>query len=156
MNEPPLIVMLLGYVLEGGVLLAFAAVFFYFGPYALVEYFMKISRCRRLVKGTVTDVKNVPSKFHLPDDLNSNSKVWEPAICYTYNGVDYKATSSVVTSWKRHQAGQEVEIYINEKHPEEYYLRGEDKSMIIGFMFATLVSIVFLALFVGFLWEKLA
>ena len=156
MNEPPLIVMLLGYVLEGGVLLAFAAVFFYFGPYALVEYFMKISRCRRLVKGTVTDVKNVPSKFHLPDDLNSNSKVWEPAICYTYNGVDYKATSSVVTSWKRHQVGQEVEIYINEKHPEEYYLRGEPMVMIPGFILCTLLFVATIAGFVWFLWKELA
>lgn len=159
MNEPPFIVMLLGNVLFGGVLFSFMAVFFYYGPPALLEYLGKIKRCRHRVKGTVTDVKHVYNKFFDHDNISPNPdtrKAWEPAICYTYNDVDYKATSSVVTSWKRHQVGQEVEIYINEKHPEEYYLRGEMKTLIMGSILMTLVSVVFFALFAGFLWDKLA
>ena len=159
MNEPPFIVMLLGNVFFGGMLFSFMAVFFYYGPPALLEYLGKISRCRHRVKGTVTDVKHVYNKFFDNGNISPNPdtrKAWEPAICYTYNDVDYKATSSVVTSWKRHQVGQEVEIYINEKHPEEYYLRGEPLVMIPGFIICTLLFVATIAGFVWFLWKELA
>lgn len=157
MNEP-IIVKVFSCVFGLGIYILFAAGFFYFGPWALVDYLRKINRCRHLVKGTVTDVKHVYDKLlDNPDSFNADSGMaWKPAICYTYNGNDYKAESSVVTSWKRHQAGQEVEIYINEKHPEEYYIRGEDTTLMIGFMFATLVFLVSSALAVGFLWKQLA
>ena len=106
--------------------------FFFLGPFTLTLYIRQVKRCRHRIKATVTDMKL--------SYYRSSAGQWRAYFCYTYNDVDYKATPNFTTSWKRNQVGQEVEIYINEKHPEEYYFPGDAKVLIIVGTIATLIA----------------
>ena len=80
----------------------------------------KEKRCRYLLKGTVIDNKTVRSK---------RGTVYNTRFGYTFNGRDYKAETPYATFEKRFEAGDEVDIYIDEKHPEIFWIPSEAKGL---------------------------
>ena len=77
-------------------------------------------RCRYLLKGTVADHRRVRI---------SKSFYWRPLFCYTFNNIEYKAETPFVTREKRFEAGDEVDIYIDEKHPEVFWIPSEAEGL---------------------------
>ena len=59
----------------------------------------------------------------------SKSFYWRPLFCYTFNNIEYKAETPFVTREKRFEAGDEVDIYIDEKHPEIFWIPSEAKGL---------------------------
>ena len=84
----------------------------------------KEKRCRCLLKGTVIDERTVTLGTH-----GNKSTYWKPRFGYTFNGRDYTAETPLCTREKRFAAGGEVDIYIDEKHPEVFWIPGEYKEL---------------------------
>ena len=77
-------------------------------------------RCRYLLKGTVIDNRIVTSK---------RGSAYNPRFGYTFNGREYKAETPYATFVKRFEAGDEVDIYIDEKHPEIFWIPSEAEGL---------------------------
>ena len=82
------------------------------GVVVLLLYRRKKLRCRLPVKGTVVDLEW--------DEGNTR-----PHFSYTYAGREYEAVSSNSTSLPLYKAGDTIDIYIDETHPEVYLIPGD-------------------------------
>ena len=80
----------------------------------------KEKSCRYLLKGTVIDNRIVTCK---------RGTAYHPRFGYTFNGREYKAETPYATFVKRFEAGDEVDIYIDEKHPEIFWIPSEAKGL---------------------------
>ena len=116
---------------------------FMMGPVAQLLVIRNARRCRHRVKATLTKMEFARSKR-----FSGNGKSWQTEFSYTYKDVDYKAVPPCSDFRKRYEVGQEVEIYINEEHPEEYYFPKDGKALILIFTPFTLLFIVFLISFI--------
>ena len=120
---------------------------FMMGPVAQLSVIREARRCRHRVKATLTKMEFVRGKR-----FGDNGKSWRTYFCYTYKDVDYKAFPPCSVFWKRYEVGQEVEIYINEEHPEEYYFPKDGKALILIF---TPFTLLFIVLVISFIKELL-
>ena len=76
--------------------------------------------CEFLVNGTVTKMEQI-----IRGSLRGN---WQAQFCYTYKDKDYKVVSPYSTSSKRYNVGDDVKIYIDENHPEVFWIPSEAKN----------------------------
>lgn len=110
--------------------LFFCLVFFLFGGvFAAIGLYLlrqgeNQKRCRCLVKGTVVDFKRVSCGGGY---RGGKMYTWKPRFSYTYNDKEYNAETSYSTVFKRFKAGDEAEIYIDEAHPEVFWIPSEAK-----------------------------
>ena len=95
-------------------------------------------RCRYLLKGTVIEMLKCRD--------SEGNRTWKPRFCYTFNDIDYKVETPYSSSNKRFQVGDEVEIYIDEKHPEVFWIPSEAKlKKLMGIIFILVGSLNFMA-----------
>lgn len=111
----------------------------------------KEKRCRCLLKGTVIDERTVTLGTH-----GNKSTYWKPRFGYTFNGRDYTAETPLCTREKRFAAGGEVDIYIDEKHPEVFWIPSEAEGLNASNLFAGGMFLLGgIAACVFFFWELL-
>ncbi|MDO5296581.1 MAG: hypothetical protein Q4F00_08120 [bacterium] len=108
--------------------LFFCLIFFFFGGiFVAIGVFLlrrdgKQKRCRCLLRGKVADFKRVSCGGGY---RGGKMYTWKPRFSYTYNDKEYNAETSYSTVFKRFKAGDEADIYIDEAHPEVFWIPSE-------------------------------
>ena len=106
------------------VLCLLPSIFLIVGRFNLIWDDKNKKRCRHLLKGKVIDERTVSLGMD-----GRRMTFWKPRFSYTFNGKDYKAETPYCAPEKRFAAGDEVDIYIDEMHPEVFWIPGEAKEL---------------------------
>lgn len=96
--------------------------------------------CTVTVTGTCIEMK---SRWNQKANHPSERIVEAPVFQYEYRNTLYKSCDEIYTSTNRVKKGDQVQLYINPKYPEEFYVEGTGifhKNLIIGSVILSVLS----------------
>ncbi len=97
------------------------------GVYILYQEILKRIKCKEITKGMVVDFYEKTKKE------NGREKIVKyPIFEYTVNGVQVKSKYDTRSKMYPYQLYDEVDIFYNSKKADEFYIKGNGDSFVIG------------------------
>ncbi|MBO5237712.1 MAG: DUF3592 domain-containing protein [Lachnospiraceae bacterium] len=107
----------------------------------VVYQMIRKKHCTVPVTGTCIEMK---SRWNRDANHPSERIVEAPVFQYEYRSTLYKSCDEIYTSTNKVKEGNQVQLYINPKYPEEFYVEGTGifhKNLIIGSGILTVLSL---------------
>lgn len=104
--------------------------------YSIVDKKRKLKRCNHLIKATVVGYKNRASINHEKLYAESGQKPCvSPEYEFFYMGENYHVIESSARNFALPTIGSQIDMFINEEDPYDFYIEKKTGNLIIGFLF---------------------
>lgn len=106
-------------------------------------------RCTQKIVGTIVEKERCSMEtFHtIPTESSLDS--WFPVYEYTFHNITRRKRSNVGTLEENIKLGQQVLLYINPNHPEEFICPGDGRKTIANIFVGVGIALMLSALVIG-------